>query len=526
MFKTTDYLRKSPDGWYSYRRRVPSKLVDLLSFKEFQKAYNTKNKARAFTQHAAYHKEVERQIKEAETLLKSIPTAQEPKTRTPSKLFQKVYTELKSKGYLPHQMASSNVTMSEEERLAWNAMDTAWSEAKVLYDVDAIDGREYTERMDSLNLTPAFKKFAQHRDYIRYLEELEDEEDFPEELKIKLKILKGDYRSPDATLEDLFNLYIDKTRRDVSNGERNPPQQRKLEQDVERYAALVYSVHDVGKDTPYDGMDETAIEKVFETNYERIDTRRKNYALLSAAVNFWNKRNKKQKIDNPFESLKDELPKVDKDKIQRRVWHPDEFLSFWSSIQSETVSSKKILGMLMAYAGKPQGETVGLMRQDLVLNHEVPHIRFESNKYRVIGKKRQENRLPLVGKMLEVVQQYAKDFKGNEEDLLFPDLFGKSSGDLSKILNKHLKELHPIKGTSFKPYGLRHTFKQRYEEAGMSPVNGMYLFGHKTKDTSDTHQNYAKGLYQTAEFISLRDDMEKVMALSSWTYNYIVSDFA
>ena len=63
MFKTTDYLRKSPDGWYSYRRRVPSKLVELFPFKEFQKAYNTKNKARAFTQHAAYHKEVERQIR-------------------------------------------------------------------------------------------------------------------------------------------------------------------------------------------------------------------------------------------------------------------------------------------------------------------------------------------------------------------------------------------------------------------------------------------------------------------------------
>ena len=90
MFKTTDYLRKSPDGWYSYRRRVPSKLVELFPFKEFQKAYNTKNKARAFTQHAAYHKEVERQIREAETLLKSIPITQEPKTKNPSKLFQKV----------------------------------------------------------------------------------------------------------------------------------------------------------------------------------------------------------------------------------------------------------------------------------------------------------------------------------------------------------------------------------------------------------------------------------------------------
>ena len=521
MFKTTDYLRKSPDGWYSYRRRVPSKLVELFPFKEFQKAYNTKNKARAFTQHAAYHKEVERQIKEAETLLKSIPTAQEPKTRTPSKLFQKVYTELKSKGYLPHQMASSNVTMTEADRLAWMADDKAFSEATVLYDADQLTAEEYTDVINNLQHEP-FKKFAQHRDYIRYLEELEDEEEFPEELKIKLKILKGDYTPPDATIEDVFNLYIDVQRKKVINKERSPQQERKVEQDTERLAELVYSAHIDGKTTLIDDLDETVIDHKFTAQYPRTDTRKRNYSAMSAAIQLWNKRQPKKKINDPFLNLKMELPKEDPDKIPRRVWHPDEFQYFWQSIQTEPNLSIKIMGMLMAYGGKPQGETARLTRENVVLEWEVPHINFE---YAIKGKNRQKHRLPLVGVMLEVVEEYISTFSGGQHDLLFPALHRMDTGSRSKAINKHIKEMHPIRNTVFEPYGLRHTFKPRYEEAGITTVNGMYLFGHKSDQTTATHEGYAKGLFGSKEFKQLRDDMEKVMAVTSWTYSYIVSDF-
>ncbi len=98
-------------------------------------------------------------------------------------------------------------------------------------------------------------------------------------------------------------------------------------------------------------------------------------------------------------------------------------------------------------------------------------------------------------------------------------LVTKSSGDLSKILNKHKREFHPVKNTKFQNYGLRHTFKPRYEEAGVS-VNGMYLFGHKTTATSATHDRYARGLFASEEFKSLRDDMEAVMRVSTWNYSY------
>ncbi|NDI06630.1 MAG: hypothetical protein EBY58_10285, partial [Rhodobacteraceae bacterium] len=139
-----------------------------------------------------------------------------------------------------------------------------------------------------------------------------------------------------------------------------------MEHDVDRLANLVYSFHPDGKQTLVDELDLTAIDGGFTAQYPRVDTRKRNYAQLSAAVNLWNRRNKKQKIGNPFEELKDALPDSDPNAKVRRVWHPEEYQHFWESLKSETDQSKRILGMLVAYAGKAQSETKGL------LPHQIP----------------------------------------------------------------------------------------------------------------------------------------------------------
>ena len=521
MAKTKLYLRESKDGWYSYRRKVPTKLIKLIGQREFQKAYNTKSQTKAFKLHAIHHEYVEKQIREAKALLKSIPTAQEPKSKTPSKEFLEVYNELRDKGFLPHQIPTITTSMSEKEQLAWSLDNTKFAEATLKYDNELINHEEYWDIIDNLEFEP-FKLFAKHREYIRYLEEIDDWEGLPDKGKMKLQILKGDYTSPEPNIEDVFNLYIDFSRTKVANNERSQKQQKKHEQDTERLAKLVYSAHPNGKATLIEDLDETAIDDAFTAQYARTDTRKKNYSLMSAAVQLWNKKKPKQKMDDPFLSLKLELPKEDPDKIPRRVWHPDEFQYFWQSIQNEPNQSIKIMGMLMAYGGKPQGETARLTRENIVLEWEVPHINFE---YAIQGKKRQKHRLPLVGVMLEAIEEYISTFSGGQDDLLFPNLNRMDSGSRSKAINKHSKEMHPIRNTLFEPYGLRHTFKPRYEEAGITTVNGMYLFGHKSDQTTATHEGYAKGLFGSKEFKQLRDDMEKVMAVTSWTYSYIVSDF-
>jgi len=525
MAKSPLYLDVSKDGWFSYRRRVPAKLRKILKQREFKHAYKTKSLSKALRLHADYHETIEKQISYAKAFLKSTaPMQTEPRYQTPRKEFLDIYATLHKSGWLPHQLPSLNSTMTEREQMAWSYDSAKYAEATILLDADQITASEYQEVLDGLTCKP-FKEFVAAREYIRYLEYEEIFDALPDRGKTTLKILKGDFTSPEPNIEDLFNHYIDLSRNKVANKERNPRQQRKLEQDMGRLASVVYQAHVNGKETLLDDLDITAIDSAFTAEYPRISTRKRNYTQLSAAVNFWNRRHKKQKLEDPFQQLKDDLPDQDPQEIPRRVWHPDEFQFFWQSIQNETDLSKKLLGMLMAYAGKPAGETAGLIRDDLVLDHEVPHIKFRSNKYRIIGKRRQEHSLPLVGQVLSEFARYINGFDGGRDDLLFPNLYTKSSGDFSKILNKHKRELHPLKNTRFQNYGLRHTFKPRYQEAGISHINGMYLFGHKTNDTSATHDRYAKGLFATEEFKALRTDMEAVMRVSTWTYSYQVSDF-
>jgi hypothetical protein len=525
MAKTKLHLHESKDGWFSYRRRVPAKLQALLDKTEVKHAYKTKSKVQALKLHASHHEQVEKEFATARAFLKGIASQTgTTKYQTPSKIHRDVYASLSQKGLLPHQIPTPNSSMSDVDQMAWSADHLKYMEASTLYEADAISYDEYEEALDSLTFEP-FKKFVNQREYIRYLEETEDTTGLPDHGVVTLKILKGEYSSPDPTIEDLFNHYIDYSRTKVANVERNARQQKKLEGDVERLANFVYSAHSDGKETLIDNLDMIAIGNSFTVQYPRVDTRRRNYTQLAAAVNLWNRRNKKQKIDNPFEELKDELPRSDPKARVRRVWHPKEYHYFWQSIRQETDPSKRILGMLMAYAGKAQGETQGLLRNDVVLNHDVPHIKYSDNQLRVIGKKRIQHSLPLVGDLLIELQKYISSFEGGQFDPLFPTLVRKGSGDLSKILNKHRREFHPVKDTLFQNYGLRHTFKPRYEEAGVSSLNGMYLFGHKTNATSATHDDYAKGLFKSEEFKSLRDDMERVMNVTTWNYNYMPSDF-
>jgi len=416
---------------------------------------------------------------------------------------------------------SLNATMTIDEQLAFASEHLRYAEAVKLCDADQITGDELTEVINSIT-NKSVRNFINHQEYLRLLEDADGLTEHGQQL---LKILKGDYTPPEPTIIDLFDRYIDEKRSETNRGQRNQKQQIKLENSIKRIVNLVASAHKDGEKTQISELDATAIKDMFERQFDRIATLQRNYSDAAAAVALWNKRNKTKQIDNPFADLREELPVNDSKKEERRVWHPEEYDLFWNTIKSEPDPSRRIMGMLMAYAGKPQGETAGLVRDDIKLNYEVPHILFRSNQYRGLNKKRQENMLPLVGEMLEEIQEYISTFSRGEHDLLFPSLFVMDTGSRSKAVKKHAKEMYPISNMLFQPYGLRHTFKPRYEAAGVDPIKGMYLFGHKNGLTSKTHDGYAKGLNRLEDFKELRDDMMKVMEVKTWTYSYIISDF-
>jgi hypothetical protein len=233
-----------------------------------------------------------------------------------------------------------------------------------------------------------FKEYVNHREYIRYVEQkydllgVEDQRDDNNEIVITRNILNGDYTPPDPTLETLRDFYLELKRQQFRNQERSKQQQRNLETNFNRYIKLAASAHPEDMLTPLSQLDKEEIGKKFEKAYPRIDTRKRNLTDLRAAVNAWNTSKSQYVIPNIFHDLIKWLPKQDKERKTRMVWTPSQWRHFWSSIQLEENPEIRIVGMLLAYAGKPQGESAGLIRDDVKLKAPVPHITYADNNIR------------------------------------------------------------------------------------------------------------------------------------------------
>lgn len=355
----------------------------------------------------------------------------------------------------------------------------------------------------------------------------EQQADESNTLVIHRKILSGDYVPPEPTIETPLHHYLDAKRLQYRNGERNRIQQQNLEKNVTRYFELLANAHIEKMLTPLSDLDISEIRAVFEAQYPRLTTRKRNLNDLRAAIRCWNRDKPSQQVDDIFNSLIKEIPNDDPNAKTRTVWQPDQFRYFWDAISKEQNQEIKVVGMLLAYAGKPQKESAGLVRKDVVLNSDAPpHIHFRNNAVRVIGKKRQDMLLPLVGEMLNVMREYIEHFEGTKDDPLFPSLTNKHSADLSKALSAHHpKETNIASDKLFDSYGLRHTFKVRYEKAGVSSDIGMYLFGHKDKKTTRIHQSYANGVKSIEALQSLEADMKRIDSVNDWSSFGYYSDF-
>ena len=538
MGKTQRYLKVSDTGFWGYRRVVPKYLREVLRKREWKKAYKTKDKTTAFKLHSVYHQEVENEIAVAEERLAKSKSALQASSLFVKKLYIEptrkwmgIYKRLHSQKRLPHQAPKLDVTATEDEQWCWAADMKLYAEEILKH--DSID--DHWTDFDKLYAElkhPKFKEYVNHREYIRHVEQeydllsFEDQEDDNNEIVITRNILNGNYTPPDPTLETLRDFYLELKRQQFRNKERSKQQQRNLETNFTRYIKLAASAHPEDMLTPLSKLDKEEIGKKFEQEYARTDTRKRNLTDLRAAVNAWNASKSQYAIPNIFHDLINLLPKDDKQRRTRKVWTPSQWQHFWSSIQKEDNAEIRVVGMLLAYAGKPQGESAGLIRDDVKLKAPVPHISYADNIIRPIGKNRQDMVLPIVGEMLEVLIEYCEAFEGGQYDPLFPSLYSRYSADLSEPIAKHHPDGVVVREDElFDSYGLRHTFRPRYLAAGVEERLGMYLFGHSSKETSQVHENYAKGARLERQWFDLQKQMLAIHAIKDWATRKEYSDF-
>ena len=267
MGKTKRYLKESETGFWSYRRVVPKHLREIMKWREWKKAFNTKDKAQAFKDFAEYHQEVEHEIKIAEERLAKakltfIASSQlnEKLYIEPTRKWMNIYKRLHSQQRLPHQAPKLDITATEDEQLRW-ALDMGLYSNEILKH-DNID--DYWTDLDKLYSSlkhPRFKEYVKHRDYVRYIEQeydllsLDEQNDENNEIVITRNILSGNYTPPDPTLETLLEFYLELKRQEFRNKERSVQQQRNLEKNCTRYMHLAASAHPEGMLTPLSQLD-------------------------------------------------------------------------------------------------------------------------------------------------------------------------------------------------------------------------------------------------------------------------------
>ena len=130
---------------------------------------------------------------------------------------------------------------------------------------------------------------------------------------------------------------------------------------------------------------------------------------------------------------------------------------------------------------------------------------FRNNKARVMGKDRLERAVPFIhsGIKLQIyplftfLKQYLEQKALESNDLIFPEYAsGKHvSSGRPKLLSKHISNMRSdYDSRQAVPYSLRHTFKDRYQAAGVPAQIGEYIMGHKTKKSSKVYEKYGTGM--------------------------------
>ncbi len=169
---------------------------------------------------------------------------------------------------------------------------------------------------------------------------------------------------------------------------------------------------------------------------------------------------------NPFRNLhfkdrfKGDVPPFEDDWVRSKILAPGVF-------DGLNEQAWHIAYALIETGCRP-GEIANLMKEDIVLDHEVPHIRIRPKRNREIKSAASIREIPLVGISLAAMEKFPSGFDHYRDK---PDL-------LSATLMKAFKVRKLFPTPAHKIYSFRHSFEKRMLEAGIDHDLRLTLMGH------------------------------------------------
>lgn len=148
---------------------------------------------------------------------------------------------------------------------------------------------------------------------------------------------------------------------------------------------------------------------------------------------------------------------------------------------------------LLKFTGAGPAEIGGLVVADVILNHEIPHVRIRPNelrglKLRNAKQKIRARNIPLVGDALEAARDAVERGKSNPRGQLFMAFSEKRGADiLSARINKTVRRAGVPTSPRLTAYSFRHGLIEAMRQAGVSPDLRRLIAGHSAKDHHDRY---------------------------------------
>ena len=262
-----------------------------------------------------------------------------------------------------------------------------------------------------------------------------------------IHLVKSENKSDDSTpiLSDALDLYLrlkgkGKDKTFVRTANRNIEYIIKV---LGNRAIKTYSTNDAGKFRDWligQGLSNSTVKRVFSSIR----------AIINLAINEFG-----LNILNPFSKVY--LPSSSSVGINR-VIPPEDLIKIQSICKKEDDELRWIVALL-SDSGMRLSEALGLTKEDINLNHSIPHIRLIPHPWRGLKTKSSNRYIPLVKNSLWASLRVLEH--NNDSNFAFPrytSLKGCNANSASAALNKWLKEKL---SKQYVIHGLRHNFRDR-----------------------------------------------------------------
>ena len=484
------YLKRSATGWYSYRRRVPTRLQKVLGKTEFKESFNTKDETVALYRLGGYNQEVEKQLALAE---KQITVGRD---LTPAEVREVASQFLQRIGLHPEQMPTLKANATPEERSKFTEHRIEWKDRYDKFWWDFLDSQE-------IGTDP------------KTWETIYKPSDPTDVLQAAYMIATGEQEAPTKrTWASTFGDYLEVNKQEKR---RNPYKQKMFETKA-RNLYQKFAVFIGGLDTPLEEITRQKARAYLNT-YRQSDkpaseaTIGRYSSQLGAVFNFARQEYQDETILNPFGGLR-KMALEREDAKDRRSFTPTELVAYEKALTEKLAEGRSpigLIGLVMLYTGCATSEAAGLEVSEIRLDCAVPYIRVKSNSHRRLDKGRLARSVPIAPPLLTHLTAH-KLPKTEDAGAFGKYSDTKSYGNVSVQLNSLIRDRLNISDPSLTSYSTRHTFKDRGRAARVTPEVVDYMQGHVTKASSGIAQRYGTGVPPSI----CVEDLNKILTTNTW----------